>query len=47
MALIDRDLRTPPFLLSLQIEECLVCSDVDANVLFRPCLHMVACDSEC
>ena len=28
----------------LQIEECLVCSEMDANVLFRPCLHMVACD---
>lgn len=36
---------SPPPLLS-QIEECLVCSEIDANVLFKPCLHMIACDSK-
>lgn len=30
----------------MQIEECLVCSEIDANVLFKPCLHMIACDSK-
>lgn len=24
-----------------------MCSDATASVLFRPCLHMVACESEC
>jgi E3 ubiquitin-protein ligase mind-bomb len=28
-----------------QIEECVVCSDKKAAVLFRPCGHMCACDS--
>jgi hypothetical protein len=28
----------------LQIEECVVCSDKKASVLFRPCGHMCACD---
>ncbi len=28
-----------------QIEDCLVCSEAPASVLFRPCNHMVACDS--
>ena len=31
---------------SRQVEECLVCSEVAASVLFKPCLHMVACESE-
>ena len=30
----------------IQIEECRVCSEFDAEVLFKPCLHMVACLSE-
>lgn len=29
----------------LQIEECVVCSDKKASVLFRPCSHLCACDS--
>lgn len=28
----------------LQIEECVVCSDKKASVLFKPCGHMCACD---
>lgn len=28
-----------------QIEECVVCSDRKASVLFRPCGHMCACES--
>lgn len=28
-----------------QIEECVVCSDRKAGVLFRPCGHMCACES--
>ena len=28
----------------IQIEECLICSDRKANVLFKPCDHMIACD---
>lgn len=31
-------------LLYLQIEECVVCSDKKASVLFKPCGHMCACD---
>lgn len=30
--------------LPLQIEECVVCSDKKASVLFMPCAHMCACD---
>lgn len=30
--------------LFIQIEECVVCSDKKASVLFRPCGHMCACD---
>ena len=30
----------------LKIEECLVCSNSMADVLFQPCLHMVVCDGE-
>ena len=26
-------------------KECLVCSEAPAAVLFRPCKHMVACES--
>ena len=28
----------------LQIEECVVCSDKKASVLFQPCGHMCACE---
>ena len=35
-----------PLSSSLQVEECLVCSEVAASTLFKPCLHMVACESE-
>jgi len=28
-----------------QVEECVVCSDRKADVLFRPCGHMCACES--
>lgn len=28
-----------------QIEECVVCSDRKAGMLFRPCGHMCACES--
>lgn len=31
---------------SLQIEECVVCSDKKAAVLFQPCGHMCACESK-
>ena len=31
--------------ITLQIEDCLVCSENTASVLFRPCNHMVACES--
>ena len=31
--------------LSFQIEECLVCSERTARALFKPCGHMVACES--
>lgn len=27
------------------MEECVVCSDKKASVLFRPCSHLCACDS--
>lgn len=30
----------------LQIEECVVCSDKKAAVLFQPCGHMCACESK-
>ena len=30
----------------LQIEECVVCSDKKASVLFKPCGHMCACESK-
>ncbi|GIY72219.1 hypothetical protein CDAR_219021 [Caerostris darwini] len=30
----------------LKIEECVVCSDKRASVLFKPCGHMCACDDE-
>lgn len=30
--------------LLFQIEECVVCSDKKASVLFKPCGHMCACD---
>ena len=33
--------------LLLQIEECVVCSESRASVLFHPCMHMVACDGGC
>lgn len=40
----------PPCLLfifvSPQIEECVVCSDKKAAVLFQPCGHMCACESK-
>lgn len=29
-----------------QIEECVVCSDKKAAVLFQPCGHMCACESK-
>ena len=29
----------------LQIEDCLVCSENTSSVLFKPCNHMVACES--
>lgn len=29
-----------------QIEECLVCSERTARALFKPCGHMVACESK-
>ncbi len=29
-----------------QIEECVVCSDKKASVLFKPCGHMCACESK-
>lgn len=32
-------------LVNLQIEECVVCSDKQATVLFQPCGHMCACDN--
>ena len=28
-----------------QIEECLVCSEQKASILFKPCGHMCACDN--
>ena len=31
---------------TLQIEECVVCSDKKASVLFMPCAHMCACDGK-
>ena len=31
---------------SVQIEECVVCSDKPAAVLFEPCGHMCACEGE-
>ena len=31
---------------SVQIEECVVCSDKKASVLFKPCGHMCACESQ-
>lgn len=31
---------------TLQIEECVVCSDKKAAVLFQPCGHMCACESK-
>lgn len=34
------------FLLHPQIEECVVCSDKKAAVLFQPCGHMCACESK-
>lgn len=30
----------------MQIEECVVCSDKQASVLFKPCGHMCACDGK-
>lgn len=33
------------FYFHFQIEECVVCSDKKAAVLFKPCGHMCACDS--
>jgi E3 ubiquitin-protein ligase mind-bomb len=30
---------------SLQIDECLVCSDRKASIFFKPCGHMVSCDN--
>ena len=30
----------------VQIEECVVCSDKKASVLFKPCGHMCACESQ-
>jgi len=30
----------------LQIEECVVCSDKKATMLFKPCSHMCACDGK-
>lgn len=27
-----------------QIEECVVCSDKKASIMFKPCGHMCACD---
>ena len=27
------------------IGDCLVCTDNAANVLFKPCLHMVSCEN--
>lgn len=35
-----------PFCLLPQIEECVVCSDKKAAVLFQPCGHMCACESK-
>lgn len=32
--------------LSLQIEECVVCSDKKASILFKPCGHMCACEGK-
>lgn len=34
------------FALPFQIEECLVCSEKPARALFKPCGHMVACESK-
>lgn len=34
------------FSLKPQIEECVVCSDKKAAVLFQPCGHMCACESK-
>ena len=31
---------------AFQIEECVVCSDKKASVLFQPCGHMCACDGK-
>lgn len=31
---------------NFQIEECVVCSDKRASILFKPCGHMCACDGE-
>ncbi|KAK4337138.1 hypothetical protein RND71_043356 [Anisodus tanguticus] len=30
----------------VRIEECVVCSDKTANILFKPCGHMCACEGE-
>ena len=32
-------------LIIFQIEDCLVCSEAQASVLFKPCNHMVACEN--
>jgi hypothetical protein len=37
-------LETKSMALVPQIEECVVCSDKKASVLFQPCGHMCACD---
>ena len=34
-----------PLPLTFQIEDCLVCSETPASVLFKPCNHMVACEN--
>ena len=31
--------------MNFQIEDCLVCSENTSAVLFKPCNHMVACES--
>ena len=33
------------FFLSFQIEDCLVCSENKASVLFKPCNMMIACEN--
>lgn len=48
--LLDTD-RSEDYLIFLvfvrpQIEECVVCSDKKAAVLFQPCGHMCACESK-